>query len=92
MIEYINRTGGDPVCLFVFVCVCVCVSVEALVHKRLDLFRRHSGFEVGQQFASGIFYFFEKLISMTSQPPFIKSEPALSRPKFWSKNIEKIIM
>ena len=38
--------------------VCLCVSVEALAPKRLDGFQRHLGFEVGQRFASTIFFNF----------------------------------
>ena len=43
------------------VCVSVCVSVKALAPNLLDGFQRHSGFEVGQRFASGVFFIlFEK--------------------------------
>ena len=66
MTEYINivREGSLSVCVSVCMCVCVyvcvsvCLSVEALAPKRLDGFKRNLGFEVGQEFASGVFFIF----------------------------------
>ena len=58
MTEYINI--GPEGTLSVCVCVCLCVSVAALAPKRLDGFQRNSGFEVGQRFASGVFFIFWK--------------------------------
>ena len=54
MTEYINIVPEGTLSVFVR----VCLSVEALALKRLNGFQRHSGFGVGQWFASGFFPFF----------------------------------
>ena len=60
--------------MYVSLSVCVCLSVEALAPKRLDFFRRHSEFEVGQQHANAMFFFnfLKKTHLVMSQPPFCK--------------------
>ena len=62
MTEYVNigPEGTLSVCVCVCLCLSVCLSVEALAPKRLDGFQCHSGFEVGQRFASAVFFDFWK--------------------------------
>ena len=56
MTEHINIVPEGTLSVWVCVCVClsVCVSLEALAPKRQDRYQRHSGFEVGQRFASDV--------------------------------------